>query len=139
MTLCAIYMTHTIYDPVSREYISRFLAYRYMLMRDCWSYQPNERPTFGELVQDLDSILTKAANEVSRDIRTSINKRDFCSSSLDFTYLFDIRYIWNSACPSWTRLRPAKNPARRKTKAKRNFHICCESCTRREECRLGLA
>jgi len=36
-----------------------------MLMRDCWSYQPNERPTFVELVEDLDRILTITANEVS--------------------------------------------------------------------------
>lgn len=35
-----------------------------MLMRDCWSYQPNERPMFGELVEDLDRILTITANEV---------------------------------------------------------------------------
>lgn len=35
-------------------------------MRDCWSYQPNERPTFGELVEDLDKILTITANEVCK-------------------------------------------------------------------------
>lgn len=39
--------------------------HRYMLMRDCWSYQPNERPMFGELVEDLDRILTITANEVN--------------------------------------------------------------------------
>lgn len=35
----------------------------YMLMRECWSYQPNERPTFEELVEELDQILTVTANE----------------------------------------------------------------------------
>lgn len=40
----------------------------YMLMRDCWSYQPNERPTFGELVEDLDRILTITANEEYLDL-----------------------------------------------------------------------
>lgn len=40
----------------------------YMLMRDCWSYQPNERPTFVELVEDLDRILTITANEVYLDL-----------------------------------------------------------------------
>ncbi|XP_034235544.1 fibroblast growth factor receptor homolog 1-like isoform X2 [Thrips palmi] len=35
----------------------------YMLMRECWSYQPNERPTFEELVEELDRILTVTANE----------------------------------------------------------------------------
>ena len=43
-------------------------------MRDCWSYQPSERPTFVELVEDLDRILTITANEVSRDICKVINK-----------------------------------------------------------------
>ncbi|XP_003695922.1 fibroblast growth factor receptor homolog 1 isoform X2 [Apis florea] len=40
----------------------------YMLMRDCWSYQPNERPMFGELVEDLDRILTITANEEYLDL-----------------------------------------------------------------------
>jgi hypothetical protein len=40
------------------------VCFSYMLMRDCWSYQPNERPMFGELVEDLDRILTITANEV---------------------------------------------------------------------------
>ncbi|XP_011254082.1 fibroblast growth factor receptor homolog 1 isoform X2 [Camponotus floridanus] len=40
----------------------------YMLMRDCWSYQPTERPTFVELVEDLDRILTITANEEYLDL-----------------------------------------------------------------------
>ncbi|XP_032663228.1 fibroblast growth factor receptor homolog 1-like isoform X2 [Odontomachus brunneus] len=40
----------------------------YMLMRDCWSYQPKERPTFVELVEDLDRILTITANEEYLDL-----------------------------------------------------------------------
>ncbi|KAK6635683.1 hypothetical protein RUM44_000937 [Polyplax serrata] len=35
----------------------------YMLMRECWSYEPVARPTFWELVQSLDSILAQTANE----------------------------------------------------------------------------
>ncbi|XP_068244367.1 fibroblast growth factor receptor 3-like isoform X2 [Palaemon carinicauda] len=30
----------------------------YMIMRECWRYQPTQRPTFKELVEDLDRILT---------------------------------------------------------------------------------
>lgn len=33
-------------------------------MRECWQYNPMERPTFGELVEDLDRILTLTSNEV---------------------------------------------------------------------------
>lgn len=33
-------------------------------MRECWQYNPMERPTFGELVDDLDRILTLTSNEV---------------------------------------------------------------------------
>ncbi|EFA11574.2 fibroblast growth factor receptor homolog 1 isoform X2 [Tribolium castaneum] len=40
----------------------------YMLMRECWSYKPNERPTFSQLVEDLDRILTITANEEYLDL-----------------------------------------------------------------------
>ncbi|CAG9855416.1 unnamed protein product [Phyllotreta striolata] len=40
----------------------------YMLMRECWSYQPNERPVFAELVEDLDRILMITANEEYLDL-----------------------------------------------------------------------
>lgn len=40
----------------------------YMLMRECWSYQPKERPVFSELVEDLDRILTITANEEYLDL-----------------------------------------------------------------------
>lgn len=40
----------------------------YVLMRECWSYNPNERPNFCELVDDLDRILTITANEEYLDL-----------------------------------------------------------------------
>ena len=40
---------------------------RYLLMRECWQYNPMERPTFGELVEDLDRILTITSSEVTLD------------------------------------------------------------------------
>lgn len=57
-----------------------------MLMRDCWSYQPNERPMFGELVEDLDRILTITANEV-RNINYEKDKRLF-----DKKFFFKLLY-----------------------------------------------
>ncbi|XP_048478000.1 fibroblast growth factor receptor homolog 1 isoform X2 [Plutella xylostella] len=40
----------------------------YMLMRECWSFQPNDRPSFTELVEDLDKILTVTANQEYLDL-----------------------------------------------------------------------
>lgn len=34
-------------------------------MRDCWSYQPNDRPPFSYLVSRLDKILTETTQDVS--------------------------------------------------------------------------
>ncbi|KAL0269848.1 UNVERIFIED_CONTAM: hypothetical protein PYX00_007446 [Menopon gallinae] len=40
----------------------------YLLMRECWSYQPFKRPKFRDLVQSLDSILSYTANEEYLDM-----------------------------------------------------------------------
>lgn len=42
-----------------------FNDYRYMMMRECWNYNKDERPIFSELVDELDRILTITANEVN--------------------------------------------------------------------------
>lgn len=39
-----------------------------MLMRECWHWNPNERPTFCEIVEDLDKILTITAEEEYLDL-----------------------------------------------------------------------
>ena len=67
------------------RYKIKILTYRYMLMRDCWSYQPNERPMFGELVEDLDRILTITANEVK-----NIN----CETFFDKRFFFKLLNYW---------------------------------------------
>nr|XP_020027383.1 fibroblast growth factor receptor 2 isoform X8 [Castor canadensis] len=36
----------------------------YMMMRDCWHAVPSQRPTFKQLVEDLDRILTLTTNEI---------------------------------------------------------------------------
>lgn len=38
---------------------------RYMMMKDCWHAISSQRPTFKQLVEDLDRILTLSSNEVS--------------------------------------------------------------------------
>lgn len=37
-----------------------------MMMRDCWHAVPSQRPTFKQLVEDLDRCLAMASNQVSR-------------------------------------------------------------------------
>ena len=37
----------------------------YLLMRECWQYNPVQWPTFNELVEDFDRILTVTSNKVS--------------------------------------------------------------------------
>lgn len=36
-----------------------------MIMRECWQTEPHQRPTFRELVEDLDRILTLSTTQVS--------------------------------------------------------------------------
>jgi len=40
----------------------------YMLMRDCWHFYPNQRPTFTELVEDLQRILKVSCEEEYLDL-----------------------------------------------------------------------
>lgn len=40
----------------------------YMLMRQCWNWNPHERPTFTEIVENLDKILGATANEEYLDL-----------------------------------------------------------------------
>lgn len=34
-----------------------------MLMRECWNYEPMQRPEFSEIVEHLDRILSQTADE----------------------------------------------------------------------------
>lgn len=40
----------------------------YMLMRETWHWNPMERPSFSEIVDDLDKILSITANEEYLDL-----------------------------------------------------------------------
>jgi len=40
----------------------------YMLMRDCWHFYPNQRPTFAELTEDLERILKVSCEEEYLDL-----------------------------------------------------------------------
>lgn len=43
-------------------------VYRYALTRQCWNWNPQDRPTFTEIVMTLDSILTSTSNEEYLDL-----------------------------------------------------------------------
>ena len=40
----------------------------YLLMRDCWNFYPNQRPTFTEVAEDLQQILKISCQEEYLDL-----------------------------------------------------------------------
>lgn len=52
-------------DPGGDPPPPRF-CFRYMMMRDCWNAVPSQRPTFKQLVEDLDRCLAMTSNQVRR-------------------------------------------------------------------------
>ncbi|XP_075468178.1 fibroblast growth factor receptor 2 isoform X3 [Ascaphus truei] len=46
----------------------------YMMMRDCWHAIPSHRPTFKQLVEDLDRILTLTTNEEYLDLSVPLEQ-----------------------------------------------------------------
>uniref|UniRef100_A0A4W3HE70 Fibroblast growth factor receptor n=1 Tax=Callorhinchus milii TaxID=7868 RepID=A0A4W3HE70_CALMI len=66
----------------------------YMMMRDCWHAIPAQRPTFKQLVEDLDRILTLSSNEEYLDLSAPLEQyspsypdtRSSCSSGDDSVF-----------------------------------------------------
>ncbi|XP_023385853.1 fibroblast growth factor receptor 2 isoform X3 [Pteropus vampyrus] len=66
----------------------------YMMMRDCWHAVPSQRPTFKQLVEDLDRVLTLTANEEYLDLSQPLEQyspsfpdtRSSCSSGDDSVF-----------------------------------------------------
>lgn len=46
-------------------FMKKIFFCRYMMMRDCWHAVPSQRPTFKQLVEDLDRCLAMTSNQVS--------------------------------------------------------------------------
>ncbi|ETE61760.1 Fibroblast growth factor receptor 2, partial [Ophiophagus hannah] len=69
----------------------------YMMMRDCWHAVPSQRPTFKQLVEDLDRILTLTTNEEYLDLSGPLEQyspsypdtRSSCSSGDDSVFSSD--------------------------------------------------
>ncbi|XP_051503804.1 fibroblast growth factor receptor 2 isoform X3 [Myxocyprinus asiaticus] len=69
----------------------------YMMMKDCWHAISSHRPTFKQLVEDLDRILTLATNEEYLDLCAPVDQyspsfpdtRSSCSSGDDSVFSHD--------------------------------------------------
>ncbi|XP_053359503.1 fibroblast growth factor receptor 1-A isoform X3 [Clarias gariepinus] len=46
----------------------------YMMMRDCWHAVPSQRPTFKQLVEDLDRTLSMTSNQEYLDLSVSLDQ-----------------------------------------------------------------
>ncbi|XP_017323161.1 fibroblast growth factor receptor 1-A isoform X2 [Ictalurus punctatus] len=46
----------------------------YMMMRDCWHAAPSQRPTFKQLVEDLDRTLSMTSNQEYLDLSVSLDQ-----------------------------------------------------------------
>lgn len=55
-----------------------------MLMRQCWQYNPQDRPDFTELVTDLDKILSATANDEYLDLGAPVLETPPSSDDEDF-------------------------------------------------------
>lgn len=77
-----------------------------MMMRDCWNAVPSQRPTFKQLVEDLDRCLAMTSNQVcvfSTDASSSSSSSAWRSN--DPPSLLP-RSTWSCPCP-WTSTPPA--------------------------------
>lgn len=81
-----------------------------MMMRDCWHAVPSQRPTFKQLVEDLDRCLAMTSNQVSSSLlttqRCSTNVCSVSETLYFFSSLGASRSIWSSQC-LWTNIPPA--------------------------------
>ncbi|XP_072834971.2 fibroblast growth factor receptor 1 isoform X3 [Pogona vitticeps] len=70
----------------------------YMMMRDCWHAVPSQRPTFKQLVEDLDRILAMTSNQEYLDLSIPLDqyspsfpdtRSSTCSSGEDSVFSHD--------------------------------------------------
>ncbi|XP_028850975.1 fibroblast growth factor receptor 1-A isoform X4 [Denticeps clupeoides] len=70
----------------------------YMMMRDCWHAVPSQRPTFKQLVEDLDRTLSMTSNQEYLDLSMSLDqyspsypdtRSSTCSSGEDSVFSHD--------------------------------------------------
>ena len=86
------------------------VSFRYRIMRECWHAAPSQRPTFKQLVEDLDRVLTVTSTDVSvgppRPARAPV--RSLCRA--DRSPPAARRSTWTCRCPSSSTRRAARTP-----------------------------
>lgn len=66
-----------------------------MMMRDCWHAVPSQRPTFQQLVEDLDRCLAVTSNQEYLELTTPLDqgypdtRSSTCSSGEDSVFSHD--------------------------------------------------
>ena len=86
-----------------------FPSCRYMMMRDCWHAVPSQRPTFKQLVEDLDRCLAMTSNQVSPPLLTMQRSSRYVCFVGQVFHSFSLcayRSIWSCLC-LWTNIPPA--------------------------------
>lgn len=70
--------------------------YSYMKMRECWHAVPTQRPTFKQLVEELDRVLVSISDEVNTYFNSSLSPTSCCFVSKPLNDLY--YYIFST----WT-------------------------------------
>ena len=83
---------------------------RYMIMRECWHAAPSQRPTFKQLVEDLDRVLTVTSTDVSvgPPCPAMAPVRRGCRA--DRSPPATRRSTWTCQCPSSSTRQAARTP-----------------------------
>lgn len=74
------------------------MPHRYMIMRECWHAVPSQRPTFKQLVEDLDRVLTVTSTDEYLDLSVPFEQyspagqdtHSTCSSGDDSVFAHDL-------------------------------------------------
>ncbi|KAL0177709.1 hypothetical protein M9458_026603, partial [Cirrhinus mrigala] len=85
----------------------------YMIMRECWHAVPSQRPTFRQLVEDHDRVLSMTSTDVRALVHQSKHLNSYYNPELASSnvYVFVCnRSIWTCQCRSSSTPLPVQTP-----------------------------